>query len=433
MAEWWQLLEISPVIVKMISEAEKNTVDIQHALKENTLFNQAKVLNAFREEKISDDHFNSSEGYGYGDEGREKLEALFARVFRGEKALVRPHFVSGTHTLYTCLRGLLRPGDRLVSVTGEPYDTLSRALRGEKAPKKEKTPPALIESGEGALAEWNITFQCLQEKDFLDPEKEIEVNKILQEPTRVVYIQRSRGYNYYRKALTIEEMTELIAKIRAINPQAVIMVDNCYGEFVEKKEPLEAGADIIAGSLIKNPGGSLAPTGGYVAGKADLISIISSAASAPGLGQDIGAFVHNKRPYFQGLFHAPHLVGEALKGAVLIAASLRTAGYEVDPAADERRGDIVQAVRLKNWEELEIFCRAVQSFSPINSYVTPVPGVTAGYKDPILMAAGTFVQGSSSEFSADGPLREPWAVYIQGGVSYQHVLLGLSAILRDIL
>ncbi len=233
--------------------------------------------------------------------------------------------------------------------------------------------------------------------------------------------------------MTIEDLDELIKKIRSMNSQAVIMVDNCYGEFVQKKEPLEVGADIIAGSLIKNPGGGITPTGGYIVGNARLISSISCAASAPGLGKDLGAFVHNKRPYFQGLFHAPHLVGEALKGAVLIADSLEMAGYEVDPPANKNRGDIVQAVRLKNREEMEAFCQAVQSCSPVNSFVTPVAGVTAGYKDPILMAAGTFVQGSSSEFSADGPLREPWVVYIQGGLSYQHVLLGLSNILKKIL
>ncbi len=407
--------------MKIISEAEKNTAGIQQLINENSLFNQAKVLKAFREEKISDDYFHSTEGYGYGDEGREKLETLFARVFRGEKALVRPHFVSGTHTLYTSLRGLLRPGDRLVSVTGEPYDTLSRALRGSKK-----------EEG-GTLAEWNISFQCIEENDFKQPDKESKIKAILQEPTRVIYIQRSRGYTYFRKSLTIEDLDELIKKIRSMNTQAVIMVDNCYGEFVQKKEPLEVGADIIAGSLIKNPGGGITPTGGYIVGNARLISSISCAASAPGLGKDLGAFVHNKRPYFQGLFHAPHLVGEALKGAVLIADSLEMAGYEVDPPANKNRGDIVQAVRLKNREELEAFCQAVQSCSPVNSFVTPVAGVTAGYKDPILMAAGTFVQGSSSEFSADGPLREPWVVYIQGGLSYQHVLLGLSNILKKIL
>lgn len=405
----------------MISDAEKNTAGIQQLINENSLFNQAKVLKAFREEKISDDYFHSTEGYGYGDEGREKLEALFARVFRGEKALVRPHFVSGTHTLYTSLRGLLRPGDRLVSVTGEPYDTLSRSLRGSKREE------------EGTLAEWNISFQCIEENDFKQPDKESKIKAILQEPTRVIYIQRSRGYTYFRKSLTIEDLSELIKKIRSMTSQAVIMVDNCYGEFVQKKEPLEVGADIIAGSLIKNPGGGITPTGGYIVGNARLISSISCAASAPGLGKELGAFVHNKRPYFQGLFHAPHLVGEALKGAVLIAASLEMAGYEVDPPANKNRGDIVQAVRLKNREEMEAFCQAVQSCSPVNSFVTPVPGVTAGYKNPILMAAGTFVQGSSSEFSADGPLREPWVVYIQGGLSYQHVLLGLSNILKKIL
>jgi len=418
--EWWQIADVSPDIVKIIISAEKKVLEQHRKIKEIALYNQAKVLKAFQEVKISDDCFNSNEGYGYHDFGREKLETLFARVFKGEDAIVRPHLVSGTHTIYSCLRGLLRPGDRLLSVTGHPYDTLFRAIVGKNASTKE-----------GTLQEWGISYQSIPFEDFLS--KESLRKEILEPPTKVVFLQRSIGYNPYRSALTIAQLEEAIQKIRSLNPKIIIFIDNCYGEFVETKEPLEVDADIIAGSLIKNPGGGLAPAGGYVVGKKKYIEKIGHAISAPGLGKELGAFVYNKRLFFQGLFMAPHLTAQALKGMTTLAAALESIGYEVKPRFNEKRGDIVQSIRLKNKEELEKICRAVQRSSPVNSHLFPIAGETAGYSDPIFMAAGTFVQGASSEFSADAPLREPYTVYIQGGLTYHHILLGLAAILEAIL
>jgi cystathionine beta-lyase family protein involved in aluminum resistance len=255
---------------------------------------------------------------------------------------------------------------------------------------------------------------------------------MLQKPTKAVLIQRSRGYDPQRPSLTVGEIAEIISKIRSCNSEVIILVDNCYGEFVEKEEPLEAGADILAGSLIKNPGGGLAPTGGYIVGKAEYINRISNAMTAPGLGKELGAFIYNKRLFYQGLFMAPHLVGESLKGAVILAETLEKAGYEVSPGSEEKRGDIVQLIRLKEKEELQLLCRAVQESSPINAHFIPVEGETPGYRDPIFMAGGTFVQGSSSELSADAPLREPYSLYLQGGLSYQHYIIGIASILEAV-
>ncbi len=416
--EWWQLAQIKPNVLEIINNAEKMAVEQHRKIAATSLFNQTKVLNSFKEAKISDDCFYSNEGYGYHDYGREKLESLYALVFKGEDAIVRPHLVSGTDTIFSCLRGLLRPGDRLVSVTGQPYDTLFRAIGGNDS---------LL--SEGSLREWGISYGTLNLEQSDNLEKG-SCQEMLHKPTRLVFIQRSRGYDAFRPSLTIKEIKDLIQKIRSINSKAIIFVDNCYGEFVEKKEPLEIDADLIAGSLIKNPGGGLAPTGGYITGKGKYIDRISHAVYTPGLGKELGAFVYNKRLFFQGLFIAPHLVGEALKGMVTIAAALELAGFAVEPRFDAKRGDIVQAVRLKDKKELEKICIAVQSSSPVNSYLTPIAGATAGYTDLLFMAAGTFVQGATSEFSADGPLREPFTVYIQGGLTYQHVILGLASILE---
>ena len=418
--EWWELLNYDRRVYDIILEAEKKAAKQHHIFSAVSMYNQAKVLRAFQELKISDDCFNSSEGYGYHDLGREKLEALFAHVFKGEDAIVRPHLVSGTHTIFSCLRGLLRPGDRLLSVTGQPYDTLSRAIYGN--PEKD----------EGSLLDWNISFSCLNIEDFDKPEGKNYLKNMLQEPTKVVFIQRSRGYDADRPSLTIELLASLIKTIRYYNNEVTIFVDNCYGEFVERREPLEVGADLIAGSLIKNPGGGLAPTGGYIVGKKKDIKKISHSITAPGLGKELGAFVFNKRPFFQGLFMAPHLTCEALKGGVTTAAALESVGFNVRPRFDDQRGDIVQVVGLKNKEELQKICQAVQNSSPINSHILPVAGYTAGYEDPIFMAAGTFVQGASSEFSADAPQREPFSVFIQGGLSYQHIIIGLAGILQSI-
>ena len=443
--EWWQLMSLKPQIAEIIAAAEKKVVKQHREIACTCLFNQTRVLKAFQELRISDECFHSSEGYGYHDLGREKLENIFALVFGGEDALVRPHFVSGTHTIYSCLRGLLRPGERLLSITGLPYDTLTRAIRGvegrgedgqraDKASTANSDNPSQNPSpNEGNLLDFGVSFNSFSLEDFRQPKKEAVLRHMLQKPTRVVFIQRSRGYDPNHPSLTVEEIGELIQKVRFFNREVIVFVDNCYGEFVERKEPLAVGADLIAGSLIKNPGGGLAPTGGYVGGGKKYIAQISNTLSAPGLGKELGAFVHHKRLYFQGLFMAPHLVAEALKGVVTMAAALEELGYDVEPRFDAQRGDLVQLITLKNREELERICRAVQSFSPVDSYVTPVAGNTPGYTVPIFMAAGTFVQGATSEFTADALLREPFTVYIQGGLTYEHVILGLAAILKSIL
>ena len=443
--EWWQLVSLAPQIAGIIAAAEKKVTKQHRAIGRTCLFNQTKVLKAFQELRISDECFHSSAGYGYHDLGREKLEKLFALVFGGEDALVRPHFISGTHTIYSCLRGLLRPGQRLISITGLPYDTLARAITGEgrdggdgddgqHAGRSSTSGAGSRNPGqnEGNLVDFGVSFDSLGLEEFRHSKGEIKLCSMLQHPTKVVFIQRSRGYDPAHPSLTVEEIGELIQKARFFNREVIIFVDNCYGEFVEKTEPLAVGADVIAGSLIKNPGGGLAPTGGYVVGEQKYIAQISNTLSAPGLGKELGAFEH-KRLYFQGFFMAPHLVAEALKGAVTMAAALEGLGYDVEPRFDAQRGDLVQLITLKNQGELEKICRAVQSFSPLDSYVTPVAGNTPGYTVPIFMAAGTFVQGATSEFTADAPLREPFTVYIQGGLTYQHVLLGLAAILKTIL
>lgn len=421
--QWWQLMQVSRDIVNIIEEAEKEVKKRHEEISSTVLYNQAKVLKAFQIEKVSDDCFYSHEGYGYNDYGREKLEAVFSRVFRGDDALVRPHFVSGTHTLITCLRGLLRPGERLVSITGIPYDTLCRAITGKKK-------DSFSHAQEGILTDWGILFSSL---DLVNSDGEEDLEEILLPPTKVVFIQRSRGYNPFRASLTVDEIAFLVAKVRSVNPEVFILVDNCYGEFVERREPLEVGADLVAGSLIKNPGGGLASTGGYVVGKKDLIHKISNALTAAGLGKDVGAYVLNKRVYFQGFFMAPHTTGEALKGAVTIASALQKVGYSVDPGPLDKRGDIVQGIRLQSFEELKAFCRAIQRTSPVNSHLIPEEGYTAGYTVPIVMAAGTFVQGASSELSADAPLRRPFILFLQGGLTYEHVILGLASLLEEIL
>lgn len=421
--QWWDMVGIRRNTALFIKEVE-DKVALQHQeISELALSNQAKVLGAFISERINEDCFHSNEGYGYHDMGREKLEALFARTFHGEDAIVRPHFISGTHTIFTCLRGLLRPGDRMISLTGPPYDTLSRAILGNDTGKS------------SSLTEWGISFAHVKmgEGDLPKLHENGTLAALLQAPTRLVFIQRSRGYNPYRPALTVQDIADIAATVRRYRKDMIILVDNCYGEFVEYKEPLEGGADLIAGSLIKNPGGGLAPAGGYIVGRKQYISRISEAFSAPGLGKELGAFVQNKRLYFQGFFMAPQLVAESLKGAVTIAAAMEEAGYIVSPRYNDKRGDMVQTVHLKSKDELALFCSAVQRSSPINAHFTPVPGTTPGYGDPIFMAGGTFVQGASSEFSADAPLREPYTLYIQGGLSYSHVILGLSVLLDTIL
>ena len=367
--------------------------------------NQRRVLEALQAQRIDESDFLDSSGYGYSDRGREKMELAFARIFGGEKALVRPQIVSGTHALAVTLFGLLRPGDLLLCLTGPPYDTL-QAVIGNSGGES------------GTLGEWGIHHRYLPLREDGNPD--LEALEPQWQP-RIAYIQRSAGYDLQRSGLAVGEIARLIEKVRSLYPQALVVVDNCYGEFAEENEPLEAGADIIAGSLIKNPGGGLARSGGYVVGESGLVRQVAGRLTAPGLYDSLGSFV-DKRSFFQGLFMAPALVGRAQKNALFAAALFGELGYEVKPRPEEKRTDIVQAIILKSPEKLLRFCRAIQGASPVECYLTPEPGPLPGYTDPVVMAAGTFFQGATSELTADGPMREPYAVFLQGALTLEHAL-----------
>jgi len=377
--------------------------------------NQKKVLQAFRDHQIGEHHFAGTTGYGHGDLGREALEAVFAQIVGAETALVRQQFASGTHALAVALFGALRPGDELLSIAGAPYDTLEEVigLRGEN---------------QGSLMEWGVTYRELP----LTPEGRVDLEAIpsaLRPETKVITIQRSRGYDW-RPSLRIAEIAEIIRRVKAQRPDIICFVDNCYGEFTETQEPPEVGADLIAGSLIKNPGGGIVPMGGYVAGRADLVHRAACRLTAPGIGREGGASLDMNRLLFQGLFLAPNVVSEALKGATLAARLFHDLGYPVDPAWDAPRTDIIQAVKLGSADKLVALCRGIQEWSPVNSFVRPDPDIVPGYADNVVMAGGTFIEGSTLELSADGPLREPYVAYLQGGLTYSHCRIALEAVLE---
>ena len=384
------------------------------------LANTEKVLNAFRECQLSDYHFNPSSGYGYNDVGREKLDQVFAHVFKGEKALVRPHFVSGTHALATTLLAIMGNGDKgkeFVYAVGQPYDTMQTVIGSNRDTR-------------GSLVEKGFIYKEANLKD--DHYDLAAIESAVNENTRVVVIQRSRGYST-RQPLSVEDIGKIVAVVKKKNPNTVTFVDNCYGEFTETREPLEVGADIMAGSLIKNAGGGIAPTGGYVVGRADLVEDTAYQLTAPGLGDHMGSYAGGYRLFFQGLFLAPHVVLQALKGAVYTAAVAQLLGYESMPAVDADRYDLIQAINLANEDEMEYFCAGMQAYSPVDAHVHPVPGDMPGYEDQIIMAGGTFVQGSSIELSADGPVRPPYTIFMQGGLVFEHSMLGILGAAREIL
>jgi len=393
-----QMREIEEKIKPMLTKIEE-IVDI----------NQAKVLNAFQKYKVADFYLHSSTGYGYNDIGREVLEQIYAEVFGHEKALVRPHFVSGTHAIAVSLFGLLRPGDQIISITGSPYDTLEEVI-------------GIRGSGQGSLIEYGISYKMIDlingMFDFNEIKNTLENN--LDNKTRLIYIQRSRGYSL-RPALSINDIKEVVSFVKKIDNKVIILVDNCYGEFVEINEPTNVGADVIVGSLIKNPGGGIAKTGGYIVGQAELINKISYRLTAPGIGNEVGAMLGQTRDFYQGLFLAPHVVGEALKGAIFISASLELLGFNTTPKWNEKRFDIIQSIIFNNKDQLITFLQGIQKGSPIDSHVLPEPNKMPGYNDQVIMAAGTFVQGASIELSGDAPIREPYAAFIQGGLTYSHV------------
>ncbi|MBE7706494.1 MAG: aluminum resistance family protein [Cyanobacteria bacterium SIG30] len=380
-------------------------------------FNQEKVLNAFRKNKIGEEHFYTVTGYGHDDIGREALDRVFADVFKAEKAIVRPHFVSGTHTLACCLFGILRMQDVLLSVTGRPYDTMQQVIG-----INHRTPESL----------WGHGVEY-REVPFIN-DKEVDYGEIyrkVDDRTKMVLIQRSRGYSL-RKSLSVDEIRRIVEIVKSKNPNCICFVDNCYGEFVEDKEPIEVGADLMAGSLIKNPGGGIVEAGGYIAGRADLVDLCSARLTAPGIYSQGGAMFNQTRIMLQGLFMAPLIVSQALKGALLCAKVFENIGLKTTPRSREKRSDLIQTVEFKNPEDQSAFCRAVQMYSPVDSYLTPIPDEVPGYDDKLIMAGGTFVEGSTIELSADGPVRPPYVVYMQGGLSYSHVKIVLKGILNEI-
>ncbi|CDB26847.1 aluminium resistance protein [Firmicutes bacterium CAG:552] len=378
------------------------------------LYNQNKVLEAFRKNKIALRHFNATTGYGYDDAGRDTLNRLFADTFGAEDALVSPYFTTGTHTISTALFGLLRPGDTLLSISGAPYDTLIDVISGNNI---------------GSLKDFGVDYRQvnLTENGKFD---NIKIKDSLQSPHSVIYIQRSRGYSF-RNAFTVEDIENIIKFVRGFS-SAPIIVDNCYGEFTQKKEPTEVGADLIMGSLIKNPGGGLAPTGGYIAGKADLIKQIAFRMTAPGVGSEVGSYAFGYRLFYQGFFMAPHITMQAVKSALTFSKVFRTLGYNAMPFDNTVMSDIICSIKFDSKEQLVSFIQSVQYVSPIDSFVTPYPWDMPGYADQVIMAAGAFVQGSSIELSADSPIKEPYVAYLQGGLTYEHALIAIKKCVQSI-
>lgn len=400
---------------KLIKETEIELEDLFLHHEEIAEFNQLKVIKAFNENALQSSDFFQATGYGYADTGRDTIESIFSSIFKAEDSLVRPSIVSGTHALSIVLFSLLKYGDKLLSITDDPYDTMQQVI-GIAGDKK----GSLIEKG------------VLYDKLTLDDQNKIQYNKIkdkIDEKTKVVLIQRSTGYTQ-RRAFTISEIEKAIIEIRKVSKDVTIFIDNCYGEFTETKEPIEVGADIVAGSLIKNLGGGIAVTGGYISGKKDLIEYCSNTLTAPGIGKDEGLSFGTNRLVAEGLYFSPHVVKEALKVALLFAGVFNKLGYEVTPKLDDPRSDVILAIKLNDAEKLKTFCKAIQEACSVDSTFVPEAYPMPGYEDPVIMAAGGFVEGATSELSADGPLRAPYMAYLQGGLNYHHGKLALKIVLN---
>ena len=402
---------------EIIKQAEKDLREQFEIIDEIRDYNQEKVLNAFIDNRVAPEHFYTVSGYGHDDLGREVLDKVFAQVFKAEKALVRIHFASGTHTLACALFGNLRHGDKLISAVGTPYDTMQEVIgtMGDEETRR----ASLI--GNGVLYD---EVPLLNGTD-VDYEK---LEEMVDDKTTMVLIQRSKGYST-RKSLTIDVIEKICKIIKSKNPDCICFVDNCYGEFVDTKEPIEVGADLIGGSLIKNAGGGIVEAGGYIAGKELYVERAATRLTAPGIGSEGGAMFNQHRLIFQGLFMAPSVVSEAVKGAVLAAKIFDEIGYDSSPKYNEKRTDIIQNITFGSPEPLEHFCRTIQSLSPVNGYVTPIPEYIPGYEDKVIMAGGTFIEGSTIELSADGPMRAPYVAYMHGGLNYAHVKIALTKIL----
>ena len=403
-----------------IKNIEKSLSDIYEKIDDIRDYNQEKVLNAFIKNRVAPEHFYTVSGYGHDDLGREILDKVFADVFKAEKALVRIHFASGTHTLACCLFGNLKCGDKLLSIAGSPYDTMQEVIgtAGDEETKR----CSLI--GNGVLYD-EVPLLNGTDIDFEQIEKAVD------DSVTMVLIQRSKGYST-RKSLTIDTIEKICKIVKSKNPNCICFVDNCYGEFVDTKEPLEVGADLIGGSLIKNPGGGIVEAGGYVAGKSLYVDRTANRLTAPGIGCEGGAMFNQHRLIFQGLFMAPSVVADSVKGAILASKVFDEIGYDSAPKFNEKRTDIIQNITFNSPEPLEKFCQTIQQLSPVNGYVTPVPEYVPGYEDKVIMAGGTFIEGSTIELSADGPMRAPYTAYMQGGLNYSHVKIALTKILDKV-
>lgn len=405
---------------EIIKQAERDLREQFEKIDDIRDYNQEKVLNAFVENRVAPEHFYTVSGYGHDDLGREVLDKVFAQVFKAEKALVRIHFASGTHTLACALFGNLRHGDKLLSAVGTPYDTMQEVIgtMGDEETRRS----SLIGNG--------VLYNEVPLINGMDVDFE-KLEKMVDSSTTMVLIQRSKGYST-RKSLTIETIERICKIVKSKNPNCICFVDNCYGEFVDTKEPLEVGADLIGGSLIKNPGGGIVEAGGYIAGKELYVERAANRLTAPGIGSEGGAMFNQHRLIFQGLFMAPSVVSEAVKGAVLASKIFDEIGFDSSPKYNEKRTDIIQNITFGSPEPLEHFCRTIQSLSPVNGYVTPIPEYIPGYEDQVIMAGGTFVEGSTIELSADGPMRAPYVAYMQGGLNYAHVKIALEKILDKV-
>lgn len=401
----------------LVNEVEAQIAPIHKQIEERIESNQFRVLKSYQNNRVSDSHFIPSTGYGYDDIGRDTLEKIYAEVFGAEAGLVRPQIISGTHAISISLFGILRPGDELLYITGKPYDTLEEivGIRG---------------NGVGSLKEFGITYQSVSLTDAGTVDLNA-VAKAIGPNTKMIGIQRSKGYAT-RPSFTVAEIKEMISFVKEIKQDVVVFVDNCYGEFVEDIEPCHVGADLMAGSLIKNPGGGLVKTGGYIVGKKEFVEACSYRMTSPGIGAEAGASLYSLQEMYQGFFLAPHVVGQALKGAVFTSAMLEKLGMNTQPKWDAIRTDLIQSVQFDDRDKMVAFCQAIQFASPINSHVTPYPSYMPGYDDDVIMAAGTFIQGASIELTADGPTRPPYVAYVQGGLTYSHVKIAICTALNQL-
>ena len=413
----YEMLKINERIVKMAEEVEEELKDIYKKIDRNCERNSLKVLKAFQDNKLTSSHFGTTTGYGYDDIGRDAIEKIFAEVLNAEDALVRNQFISGTHALTVTLFAMLRPGDTMLSICGKPYDTLDSIIG--------------IEENPSSLKSYDINYEQI---DLIDNDFDYEKIKerLFKKDIKLVEIQRSRGYAL-RKSITLDKIEKVIKTIREVNDEVIIMVDNCYGEFVDEKEPIELGADIMVGSLIKNLGGGLAPNGAYVAGRKDLIALAAERLTSPGQGKEVGPTLGINKSFLQGLFFAPHVVASSLKTAIFTSKMMEKLGYDTEPKYDEYRSDIVQTIKFGNPEDLIKYCQGIQLGSPVDSMYTPEPWDMPGYTDKVIMAAGAFTMGSSIELSCDAPIREPYVAFQQGGLTYEYGKIGVMKAIDNLL